>query len=58
MVGGGKRFNNAPDRRLLNPETNEVVLLQRRYSHTFFFIPMQWWGPVAAVLGLIDLVSC
>ena len=33
--------------------TGKVVVLQR--SHTFFWIPMTWWGLILAVLGLIAL---
>ena len=48
----GKRLNDKPDRQLVEPDTGEVVVL-RGNAHTFFFVPMQWWAPVAAVLGLL-----
>ena len=53
----GTRLNDKPDQHLIDPETEELVRLRRRNAHTFFFVPMQWWGPVAAVLGLVTLVG-
>ena len=49
----GKKLNDKADEDLLNPETGEVVRLRHRNKHSLFFVPMQWWGPVAAVLGLL-----
>ena len=53
----GRRLNDGPDKLLVDPETGERVLMRRRNAHTFFFIPMQWWGAVAAVLGLLYVLS-
>ena len=53
----GRRLNDEPDKLLVDPETGERVLMRRRNAHTFFFIPMQWWGAVAAVLGLLYVLS-
>lgn len=32
-------------------------LTAARGNHSFFFIPMQWWGVVAAAFGLVNLVA-
>jgi hypothetical protein len=38
---------------LIDPQSGEQVVL--RQSHTFFFIPMMWWGPILAACGLVAL---
>lgn len=47
----------APERTLVDPNTGEQVVLQIGGGNTLFFIPMQFWAPIAIVLGLIFLVS-
>jgi hypothetical protein len=49
----GRVFQNRKARLLIDPKTGEEVVLRK--SHTFFFIPMMWWGPILAVFGLIAL---
>lgn len=53
----GRRLNDKPAKLLVDPETGEEVLMRHRNDHTFFFIPMQWWGAVVAVLGLLYVLS-
>jgi hypothetical protein len=49
----GRAFQNQGARVLIDPKTGEDVVL--RESHTLFFIPMMWWGPLLAVLGAVAL---
>lgn len=37
-------------RRLLDPETGETVVVPR-IRHSFFFIPMEWWGLILLVIA-------
>lgn len=54
----------APSAQGLDPQVQTDVAVdteaaqvnkQLRNNHTFFWIPMQWWGVVWAVLGLLSL---
>jgi hypothetical protein len=49
----GKRFEARPGRRLIDPATNEEVVL--RESHTMFFISMKTWGLFYAILAPVVL---
>jgi hypothetical protein len=49
----GRSFQNRKARVLIDPKTGQEVILPK--SHTLFFIPMMWWGPILAVFGLIAL---
>jgi len=46
----GRALNGVPGRVLIDPATNQPIVLRRR--HDLFFIPMQWWA-VPLVLGAI-----
>jgi hypothetical protein len=48
-------FRNRNARSLIDPKNGKEVVL--RESHTLFFIPMIWWGPILIVCGLIALVA-
>lgn len=50
----GQYLHSKPTRTLIDPQTNEVVLL--RPSHTFFFIPMRYWGLALIALSVIVLL--
>ncbi len=47
----GRYLHSKPTRTLIDPQTNEVVLL--RPSHTLFFVPMRYWGSALIVLSVI-----
>lgn len=47
----GNYLNRRGDRILVDPKTGEQVVLDAR--HTFFFIPMQYFAPVLAVLAVV-----
>jgi hypothetical protein len=49
----GRFFHNRKAQVLLDPKTGKEVVLRR--SHTFFFVPMMWWGPLLVVFGFIAL---
>jgi hypothetical protein len=50
----GFLLHNHKARHLVDTETGEEVVL--RPSHTLFFIPMLWWGPILFVGGIVVLV--
>lgn len=45
---------NRPRWLLIDEDTRDALVFKP--SHTFFFIPMQYWGYIAAVLGLMLIV--
>lgn len=49
----GRYLNTRGAKRLIDPETNKEIWMKN--SHTFFFIPMEYWGPAFLVLGIILL---
>ena len=49
----GRELNSKPPRELIDPKTQETVLLHRR--HKFFWIPMQYWSFPVAAIGLLML---
>ena len=51
----GLRLNRGADRRLVDPKTGKDVVVRRR--HTLFWLPMQYWAPVLALIGVIVLIS-
>ena len=51
----GRWMNRGEARELVDPQTGEVVRLQRQGGHTLFFIPMEWWGVIFGVLGFVLL---
>jgi hypothetical protein len=46
----GRRMNRDATRILLDPATGEQVVVRR--DHSLFFVPVEWWGPILAVLGI------
>jgi hypothetical protein len=46
----GKHLHKKPLRRMIDLDTGEELIL--RPSHTFFFIPVLYWGPILALTGL------
>lgn len=51
----GVRLNRDTDQELVDPKTGRRVVLRRR--HTLFWIPMQYWAPVVALLGVVAVVA-
>ena len=51
----GVRLNRDTDRRLVDPKTGRDVIIRRR--HTFFWIPMQYWAAVLALIGVVVLIA-
>ena len=50
----GKRMNRNAERKLVDPNTGEEVIV--RSHHTFFFVKVEWWGPVMVGAGIVWLV--
>lgn len=46
----GRGLNPGQPRTLVDSETGEKVV-EPRHRHTFFFIPMQYWGPIMILLA-------
>ena len=40
---------------MIDPKTNEEVEIIQR--HTFWFIPMQYWGIIYSVIGIYALIK-
>ncbi|HEY8738953.1 MAG TPA: hypothetical protein VIO62_18160 [Candidatus Dormibacteraeota bacterium] len=51
----GIRLNGEADKALVDPNTGKEVRVRRR--HTLFWIPMQYWAPVLAIVGVIVLIA-
>lgn len=51
----GKKFNTAPGRTMIDKQTGKEVVLRRK--HSLFFVPMEYWGPIVAVIGLLIAFS-
>lgn len=51
----GTRLNNRPGRELIDPKTNERVILRR--THRLFWIKMQYWSIPVAIAALIPLLA-
>jgi hypothetical protein len=47
----GLTLQGRKGRILIDPKTHEEVVI--RESHTLFFIPILWWGPILALFALI-----
>jgi hypothetical protein len=47
------RLRNRGGRVLFDPKNGEKVVIGN--EHTLFFIPVVWWGPILALVGLILL---
>jgi uncharacterized membrane protein YfcA len=51
----GKRLNRDTTRELVDPKTGQTVVVRR--DHSFFFIKVEWWGPIMIVAGAFLLVA-
>lgn len=50
----GKRLANLPGRELIDPQTQEKVILKEK--HTIFWIPLHYFAVVLAVIAILILV--
>jgi len=50
----GKRWNG-PGRELVDPATGERVVLKQ--GHSLFFVPIEWWGQIFIVLGILFAIA-
>jgi hypothetical protein len=41
------------DRELVDPRTGERMVFTTGGGHTFFFVPMQFWGPIIVIFGIV-----
>lgn len=44
----GRKLSQGPGRVLIDPETNERIVLRTR--HTLFWIPMEYWAFIVAII--------
>ncbi len=51
----GMRLNRDGDKLLVDPKTGKEVRVRRH--HTLFWIPMQYWAPVLAIVGVIAVIA-
>jgi hypothetical protein len=47
----GQYFHKRKGKVLLDPATGKEVALKP--SHTLFFIPIRWWGPILAIIAAV-----
>ena len=52
----GRNLNSAGERRLVDPETNEEVVVATG-NHSLFFLRMHWWGPILFVIAVIVFIQ-
>ena len=50
----GRYLNKPGEKTLVDKESGEEVVLSSA-RHRLFFIKMEYWGPILAVLGIINL---
>ena len=51
----GKYLNRPSDKVYINKQTGKEVRLSKRNS--FFFIKMEYWGPILGVIGIVILFA-
>ncbi|MGJ7543002.1 hypothetical protein [Variovorax sp. LT1R16] len=51
----GRKLNSKPPRELIDPKTQQTVLLYKR--HKLFWVPMQYWSFPVAVIGVFVLLA-
>ena len=51
----GKRLNRNNRRRLIDPETNEEVILKS--NHSLFFIKIQYWGLILGIASVLLFIT-
>ena len=51
----GRRLNGRPPSELIDPATNERVLLRRR--HALFWVPVQYWSVPVAIAAFAPLLA-
>ena len=53
----GKMINSKSPKIYIDPETNQAVQLVNSKRHTFFFIPVRYWGIIYSVIGIYALIK-
>jgi len=51
----GYKIQQQPGRVVIDKATGREVMLKRR--HSVFFVPVLYWGPILAVIGIILLFT-
>ena len=51
----GRKLNSAGERKLIDPSTNEVVIIKN--SHTTFWMPLEYFSVVTMLLGMFWLLK-
>ena len=51
----GKRLNRNNRRRLIDPKTNEEVILKS--NHSLFFIKIQYWGLIFGIASVLLFIT-
>jgi hypothetical protein len=51
----GRFINRGSPRKLVDIETGAFVVLPRS-QHTFFFVPVQYWGPILFVIAISNAI--
>ena len=51
----GNRINKGEDRTYIDQETNEEIIISTKNHHTLFFIPIQYWGIIVGIIGILSM---
>ena len=53
----GKMINSKSPKIFIDPKTNQAVQLVDAKRHTFFFIPVRYWGIIYSGIGIYALIK-
>ena len=53
----GKMINSKSPKIFIDPKTNQAVQLVDSKRHTFFFIPVRFWGIIYSGIGIYALIK-
>ena len=53
----GKMINSKSPKIFIDPKTNQAVQLVNSKRHTFFFIPVRYWGIIYSGIGIYALIK-
>ena len=52
----GRKLNSGRPQTLIDPSSGEFVIL-RPMKHRLYFIPVEYWGPLLAILAIMVLLT-
>ena len=52
----GRMINSKSPKIFIDPKTNQAVQIVESKRHTFFLIPVRYWGIIYSVIGIYALI--